>query len=238
MAPIIFLDSYFEAYQNETSFSQILEDVLATYKKAKNASCTNAEQLFSFEANKDKIVYRLVNYKLNKEALKERPHIPYLDLAIVFDILVEATDKGMASIPIQYKLLELWEKNSNEIYGLAKKNTKRELPVQLQYNTYDGPFGNLSISFYILSNNPHQNGAACILYDDVLNTLGEALQENFYVIPSSIHETLIISEHDAKGMSLSDMIQAVNEMAVLDTEILSDHPYYYNRKTLSLTCAM
>ena len=55
------------------------------------------------------------------------------------------------------------------------------------------------------------------------------LQENYYVIPSSTHEVLILRESIAKDCgSLSKMIQDVNSSAVADEDVLADHPYYYD----------
>ncbi|MGN0394758.1 MAG: DUF5688 family protein, partial [Coprococcus sp.] len=41
---------------------------------------------------------------------------------------------------------------------------------------------------FILSNTIKQQGAICTLYDDIMNQIGETLQDDFFIIPSSVHE--------------------------------------------------
>ena len=93
-----------------------------------------------------------------------------------------------------------------------------------------------AIGFKILTNVHQLHGAACILYDHVLELIGTELQENYYVIPSSTHEVLILQESTAKHCpSLSDMIQEVNATTVDMEDVLADHPYYYDRSSKVLT---
>lgn len=68
--------------------------------------------------------------------------------------------------------------------------------------------------------------------------VAEVLQEDFYVIPSSIHELLILRKHlSPEEGGLSELITSVNQTTVLDTDILSSHPYYYDRNLHTLKCA-
>ena len=74
------------------------------------------------------------------------------------------------------------------------------------------------------------NGAAAILNDDVRQEIAEKVGD-FYMLPSSIHETLIIPK-DA-GMEfkeLEQMVQEVNQTQVAPGERLSDHVYEYDAK--------
>ena len=45
---------------------------------------------------------------------------------------------------------------------------------------------------YVLSNHTKLNGSACILYQDLLKNFAEHLRSDLYILPSSIHEVLII----------------------------------------------
>lgn len=85
-------------------------------------------------------------------------------------------------------------------------------------------------TMYVLTNDTKVNGAAAILNDDIRQEIAEKVGD-FYMLPSSIHETLIIPK-DA-GMEfkeLEQMVQEVNQTQVAPGERLSDHVYEYDAK--------
>lgn len=85
-------------------------------------------------------------------------------------------------------------------------------------------------TIFVLKNNTMVNGAAEILNDDTRQEIAEKIGD-FYVLPSCIHETIIIPK-DA-GMELDElehMVQEVNYTQVAPDERLSDHVYEYDAK--------
>ena len=98
--------------------------------------------------------------------------------------------------------LDLWGIQQNELYKYAHKNTCRLFPYSLQSvcATLNEMSENLTAplsvmpeeDLLVLTNQSRIDGAACILYDNMLEKIAEVLQEDFYVIPSSIHELLIL----------------------------------------------
>ena len=82
---------------------------------------------------------------------------------------------------------------------------------------------------WVLTNELGIYGATAMLYDGVLEEAGEKWEQNFYIIPSSVHELiLLLEEWDMEQLDL--MIKEVNEREVKDDEILSDHAYLYDVK--------
>lgn len=85
-------------------------------------------------------------------------------------------------------------------------------------------------TMYVLTNDTKVNGVAAILNDDIRQEIAEKVGD-FYMLPSSIYETLIIPK-DA-GMEfkeLEQMVQEVNQTQVAPGERLSDHVYEYDAK--------
>ena len=84
---------------------------------------------------------------------------------------------------------------------------------------------------YVLSNSRMINGAAAMLYPDMLKDLSEKLDSNLYIIPSSVHEVIVFSDNLADDeKSLRDMIYTVNRTQMDPQDILSDSLYFYDRK--------
>ena len=85
-------------------------------------------------------------------------------------------------------------------------------------------------SIWVLSNNEGLNGANCILYKDCLSKLARELDANLYILPSSIHETMLVAENeDAEPEFLQELVREANLSVVGLIDLLSDNIYYYDR---------
>jgi hypothetical protein len=90
---------------------------------------------------------------------------------------------------------------------------------------------------YVLSNNQKMQGASALLYPDVLQDFSKALGKGFYVLPSSIHEVILVPEvGDEEPKLMEAMVCEINETQLDLEEVLSDKVYYYSweRKDLCL----
>jgi len=84
---------------------------------------------------------------------------------------------------------------------------------------------------YVLSNQDKINGAACILYPDLLLEFAEGLGRDLYIIPSSIHEVILVPAlEEQEHESLSKMVREVNSTQVEEEEVLADHVYFFSRE--------
>ena len=83
----------------------------------------------------------------------------------------------------------------------------------------------------VLSNREGFHGAAAILYPGELKRAADQLQNDLVVLPSSIHEVLLLPDDPGQdyGM-LTRLVQEINRNEVEQEEWLSDHPYRYLRK--------
>ena len=84
---------------------------------------------------------------------------------------------------------------------------------------------------FIITNPQTVDGAGVIFYPEVMDQIGEGFQGNFFILPSSTHETLVIPDNGAFDYRvLEDMVQTINENEVAPEERLSDHVYHYDVK--------
>ncbi|BFK89655.1 DUF5688 family protein [Blautia coccoides] len=190
-----------------------------------------------FDDVKDQILYKLVSK--NATEFSGRPYMPYLDLAIIFFIALDITDDGLLSIPINNDLLRVWDVDTKALMACAQKNTPNLFP--LSFESMDSMIEEHSdeislqdnenyLPCFILSNETRCFGATSILYDGVLHLIRGLLKKNYFIIPSSIHELLILPDDGTKDKDyFRETICFVNEKLVAPDERLSDHPYYYDR---------
>lgn len=123
ISPTVYLEEYYRQYEEGICFGELVQHVIDLYEK--HRINVNFDMNFFLEYNKvkDRIVYKLINYKKNKELLEEIPHIRFLDMAVVFYYYMENEIFGTASILIYNTHLHSWKITSDTIYDDAKKNT-------------------------------------------------------------------------------------------------------------------
>lgn len=69
-----------------------------------------------------------------------------------------------------------------------------------------------------------------------MDLIADKLDSDLYIIPSSIHECLILPEQeDICGDDLKKLVRTVNDTEVADDEILSYNIYKYSRAGRSVT---
>ncbi len=235
--PTIYLEEYYRHFQSGSSVESIAADILRMYTTVRFQRPFDGEFIKDYQSVKGKIVYHLVNREANKELLREIPYEEYLDLAVIYYVLLEVNSYGMASMMIQDEHLKMWNVSGEEIAGRARANTKRLLPYE--FRTMSALLEELldieetkgDDVMYVLSNQIRSYGAAAVLYEDRLAGIGGYLKENYYVLPSSVHEVIIVPESASPGRrSLDSLVKEVNETQVDQEDVLADHAYYYDRR--------
>lgn len=91
---------------------------------------------------------------------------------------------------------------------------------------------------YVLSNTERLNGAVSILYSGVLEAFANKLGQDFFILPSSVHEVILIpNDNHVEKKKLEDMVREVNMTQLEPEEFLSNTIYYYSterKKVVSL----
>lgn len=193
-----------------------------------------------FEDAKDSIIFRLINYDLNRKKLENIPHLRYLEFAVTFFYQIYSDEESTAGIHITNEHLKMWDVTTETLYETAGQNTPRLLPYSFDSmlnilkkmwkeseDLLPSP-EDLSLPLYVLTNNANRYGATCLLYDDLLENIKNELGEDYYILPSSIHELIILpASYVTSDEELDKMVQEVNATAVPENEILSDHAFRY-----------
>lgn len=252
ISPTIYLNYYYEQYQSGTSLDSIADKILACYHRYRMEESIDLSFFENFKTVRERIIYKLVNLKQNEALLAEIPFVPYLDLAIVFCYhldhpATDAKDEAItnASILIRNSHLDYWHITLTELLTAARHNTphllqptfcpltqmlaQMQLPdmedMDLAEQLPDYPL-------YLLTNRRQFLGAATILYHDLLKKCADELQSDLLILPSSIHEVLLLPYDGNQSLEeCSRIVCQVNEDSVSPEEILSDHVYLFDRRT-------
>ena len=241
ISPTIYLEAYFEAYQNGYEMEELADKIIDLFHIGSKRNIFDVQEFLDFEKAKNHIAYKLVNYEKNKELLERIPHKQFLDMAVVYYYLLgeEEGDLENATILIYNNHLEHWNISAEELDKIAKDNTPSLLKEDLRHITdviqellrEDCNFEDEAYGMYVLSNKSKVFGAATILYSDVLKTFADKIKADLYIIPSSVHEVILIPKREGISWEpLRDMVREVNATQLEEVEILSDNLYYYSRE--------
>ncbi|PWJ47652.1 DUF5688 family protein [Faecalicatena contorta] len=247
-SPAIYLEGLYTRLQKGEQMDRLVQEILDFYETVGGEEVWDYSQLKEYDKIQDKIIFKLIHTDKNKKMLECIPFVEVLDLSIVFYVLLEMDKTGTATIQISNEHLKMWEVSKEELYDVALKNAANLLPAEfftMQYaiekmlEVASGEDENLLNQvgeekedvMYVLTNSLRNYGAACLFYPHVLDMIGEMLKEDFFILPSSIHEVIIVPE--SKGLDteeMNEMVIEINETQVAPEEVLSNHVYFYKRK--------
>lgn len=242
-SPTIYLNSFYEMLEDGMDLDAVVKKILEVYVRSLPQSKVDMEFFKDFELVKDRIVYRLINREKNKDLLADIPHVDFLDLAICFYYDYWHPSIGEGAILIHNSHLEMWNVGAEMLMPYADRNTPQLMPAQLctmeealqgtldeeqsdelrQLQRESGRY------MYVLTNVKRCFGAATILYPGMLATAANRLRSNFYILPSSIHEMLLVCDNGkSDSESLNMMIAEINRSQLREEDVLSDYAYYYD----------
>lgn len=240
LSPLIYIDSHYDSYKKGNTTPTHTADYVADIYRQKRTA-VDMRRLLDYESVKNSIVYKLVNTAMNAELLEDLPHLEFLDLSVVFLCLVEDRKIGTATVLIHNAHTTLWGVSVGELHSAAVRNTPKLLSYEVKSigqavreimpkKSFPEDF-EYGVPLYLLSNWERSNGAACILYPNLLKDFAEALGNSFYIIPSSVHEVLLLpADITDNSTELRKLIKEVNDTEVIPEEILSYSLYYYDKK--------
>ncbi|MCM1058414.1 MAG: DUF5688 family protein [Firmicutes bacterium] len=242
VVPTIYLETFYAAYEDGVPFREVLDRILEVFREETPKERIDMNFFKSFEKVRDRICYRLINRQGNRELLDSIPYVEFLDLAVCFYYAYSDRMLGDGSIMIYNSHLEMWGIKVKDLMCLAGENTPRLFPARLtpmqemleEVLGTDEDFSgqDADIPLLVLTNGRRLHGAACMLYPGILEKVGKLKKDSFYIIPSSVHEVLILEKTVMETPEeVKHMIREVNSQHVSAEEILSDNLYYYDLPT-------
>ena len=258
IATVIPLDSLYKDYLNGCRLPKIVLKIAAAYENHRTYNEFPLESVHDFGKVKSRVCYALINRERNYQLLQEIPYVRFLDLAIIFYIPVRITETGMERILVRKSMMDEWGvTNPYDLHKEAHKNTCQLFRGRI--DTMDDAYNKLrqlmdiddpelfrefeeinamsdgSRTMYVATNSQALYGANVILYDNLLKSFAGLVNDDLILLPSSIHECLIVTASSAADINplrgtdyLKEMVISINREMAAD-EVLSDNVYRYDR---------
>ena len=256
IAPNIYLEGYFEQYQDGKDFEDIVRDIADVRVRHELNQDFDVSKITDFDQVKDHIICKLVNAEMNAEYLADKPHTQVEDLAVMYAVDLGGGEGGKMTAPITNALMEQYGVTTQELHDIAIHNlaesqiefkTMRDVLIDMMFpngisendpRAFMIPPEEENPSMYVLSNAEKLNGAAALLDAKTMEDISEKLGGDFIVLPSSIHECIVLPvNEDMDRHTLEAMVQDVNAGQVAPEERLSDHVYMYDSQEKELVLA-
>lgn len=229
MAPTIYLEEFYSQLEAGDNMGTVLKRI-AEIRIAQDEKNIDLNELLDFTKCKDKIMPRLYGYDMNAEMIEHRAYTRVGDFVVLYVVDLGETGNGRISLPVEKSLLEQWNIKGEELHRIALENqhylqlgkfqSMAEVLKGIIYQDIDEdiPDGLLEELFapsdgimYVITNGNNLHGAAMILDKEFMDDIAEKLGGSFIVLPSSIHEVIVVSDNDSVELDyMQAMVYEIN----------------------------
>ncbi len=250
--PIIYMEPFYEKVRCGEPLESIVREIVRSAEESMETGIPDCySHISEYDRVKGYLGVRLVNTKANRGELARIPHRELEDLSLIPVIRFPLPDAdGYGSTKVTEEIRKGWGIGAEQLFEQALEN--EELPCmhvlgefmsdmddsrQELFQMEDGPFRITEESMFILTNERKVDGAAVIAFPGVMEKLDELFPEGFFVVPSSIHETIIMPKGGREEISpkeMGKMVRDINRTCMEKTEILSDRIYEYDKENRKL----
>ena len=248
-------DLYRQYYENpKFRITDVLEQISQIIQKEPERF--DVSRLTQYEEAKKHLFMRVSNIEENLQVLDNVPYVERADLAITFHIAVEENEAGRASAIVTNNMMENFGVTRNQLYEDALENSSFIAPVMI--DNLGEVVGRMEIEemeargaseeeirkaeeriyvesqynpMFVVTNETLLYGGSAIFCPGVMDQLGEVLNGDFFILPSSVHETLVVPDDGRISChELKAMVMAINEKEVAPEDRLADEVYHYDTR--------
>lgn len=253
VSPMIYINDMYKRYQDINDLQAVLQTMADMMVQAMKQV---PEPAMDFKTAEEKVFFQLVNTEQNRDMLAGLPHREFQDLSIIYRWLIDNSGEGIQSIVVDDQIKEKIGMSEEQLFQAAAQNTRNLLPpvvksvdeVIYEIFTGDGMPEELAklmldklsteLKTYIITNEKAIGGAASMLYETELHKLAERLDDDLYILPSSIHEAIVVpASAGIDPGELAQMVFEINMTQVSLSERLSNQVYLYDKDLRKLSLA-
>jgi len=241
------IEKFYGAYEDGASYGSVVDKAIEVIKTGiGHKPEINVEDLGDYSKMKDKLIMEVVSAEANREMLENIPHQMLEDMAVVYRFAVESVDNVQGSILITDTMVAHFGITPEQLHADAMENAPQIKPVEIKgmsevlvemMGVEQAEMMGLGLvppedeQMYVASVPDKTHGAGVLAYQDFMDQAAERAGGDFFILPSSIHEVLIVPDNGRMDLqSLENMVKEVNATQVQPSEKLTDSVYHYDSK--------
>ncbi|MBD5559323.1 MAG: hypothetical protein HDQ87_03035 [Clostridia bacterium] len=252
-SPNVRLELYAEDCRNGRDLGEVMQEIADTLSSCGGLVPQPEAIDLDFEKVRGKLTTKLCDPSDSRDYLKDKPWTPVGEWGLLYRLQLLTDGDLVGSSPITYEIMNSWGMDSKTLHRLAVENESTKDPawmspimeVAMHGQTIAGPnllergrpLNPSRNDTYVLSNRSRFNGACVVGWDGILDRVGAVLGRNFFILPSSIHEVLIIPDFERRSVEALELAVRqgnANPMVVQKDDILSNRIQYFDRRRCRL----
>lgn len=205
------LTRLYDRMETGTAYDDVLAEAVAVISNATaQAPNIDVDRLMDYDQLKETLSIQVVPTASNAEMLENIPHKEMEDLSMVYRFVVGQDESGMQTILVTNKLLEQYSISEDQLHADAMENALVSKHVQIRSMTevlaemmgqdfaenMGLPTPDVGDMMYVASTPGGNFGAGVITYPEFMDQASEKVGGDFYVLPSSVHEVLIVPDRE------------------------------------------
>lgn len=243
------IEKFFEAYDDGMNYNAVVDKAVdTTIKGFEQAPIVDVAAFGDYEQMKDKLVMQVVSAEANKEMLETVPHKDIEDMAVVYRFVLESNDESRASVLVTNRIMENMGITAEQLHADAVENAPQLKPLEIkgmgevvaemmgmtkEEASQMGiiPFDPSEEKMFVASVPDKIHGAGVLAYQDFMDQAAERVGGDFFVLPSSIHEVMLVPDNGVmQYKDLLEMVRDANATLVAPSDRLTDSVYHYDSK--------
>ena len=201
------------------------------------------ENLTDYGVMKDKLIIQMIGKEGNEEMLAKIPYRDFEDLAMVYRFMLDVEEKVISSVLVTDTMMKTYGVTEEQLHEEACRNmVEKDDMVIVSMNDMledltgipasESPLNPMPIPLYVATNQSKQYGASVMEHPDFAETAADKLGGNYFIIPSSVHELLLLPDDGYMELqAIEEMLAEVNATQVKPEQRLSNTVYHYDTET-------
>lgn len=233
----------FKSYQKTPVWSAMIKAIKSHLHDCSSISLKGIKNMVDYQKAKERLV-------IIPKSTKEIDMLEYTlgftmdDIPMLVGLDAGSNDNAeraaQISAIVSKKALDIWGVSEEQVLVDAMVNqAEKDRPEMMLIgemlaklhpalsclHEYDAPF-------YVVTTESHMNGAKVISYPGFLDSVCEKLGGDIYIIPSSKQEVICFRDDLVReDNKISEFISDTNRRELMESEVLSDHLYHYEKDT-------
>ena len=236
-SPVFNLQPFYEQLSSQ-SYEIVLADLVeGAMDILKKPVTIDKEEIMDYELMKKKLMTQVISAKDNAARLLELPYRQMKDMAIIYRFMLGDDGHGnMMSAMVTNAMLETYGISREQLYAdaiaaMTENHTYSIRPMGMVLSEMDPDFGEPlgPPGLYVATMDTKMYGASVITLPEFMENAAGIVKGDFYVLPSSIHEVLLLQD-DGHGdpRQLQEMVESINATMLDPSDKLTDNVYHYD----------
>ncbi len=240
MSPTVYAEELFADYQNGATVEEIAKRVENMINQ--DTPDFDVNDLMTWDSVKDKVIPFLLDKETNENMLDKLLYTETnTNLIECYAIMLDDVGGGKGNVKVFKTYLDMYGITKSELVEQAHKNALDKLEIKSMLDTLIEMMGEDMVeamgitedesnsTMYVVSNKDKMLGAGTMFLDKALNEIVRKTgKEMFFILPSSIHEFLVVTDMSFSPNELKDMVMNVNATEVSPKDRLSNNVYKYD----------